>query len=344
MATDTITASTIPAVPNATRRVHVKHTTEYVYDRDIERSAHRLHLRPIHDRLQHEISHRLRIETDAGVESTDDCVEYEDVFGNGTIVAEITRPYRRMSITAESVVELLDVDPFFFPAVRSRPKFPVTWMPSERMMLAPYLTPVELPETQLEEISAYARQFVERNQNDLLETLFEVNLTLFREYAYVPQSTTIETTPFDVFTNKRGVCQDFANLMICMMRMLDIPARYVCGYVHTGNHGPTRAQSDSTHAWVQLYLPHAGWKAFDPTNGVLPTVDHVRLAVGRHFRETAPIAGTLYTPAVEQMRVDVEVTTLDPETGKVTDASKQSATTAAVAPTAAAGSALGGGA
>ena len=77
-----------------------------------------------------------------------------------------------------------------------------------------------------------------RNKYDLLETLFDINLTMFREFTYVPMSTTNETTPFEVLKSKRGVCQDFANLVICMARMLNIPARYVCGYLYTGNTGP----------------------------------------------------------------------------------------------------------
>jgi transglutaminase-like putative cysteine protease len=305
MATSEVSATATSG--HSIRRLGVRHTTAYVYDQQIPRSVHRLHLRPIHDRLQNVISHRLQIETDTGYDATVHGIEFNDVFGNATMLLDIQEPYRQLTIRAESIVDLLDVDPFCFPAVRARPKFPISWMPSERMMLAPYLTPVELPETQLEEISTFARQFVERNQNDLFETLFAVNLTLFREFQYAPLSTTLATTPFDVLTGKRGVCQDFANLMICMMRMLDIPARYVCGYVFTGNTGNARAQSDATHAWVELYLPHIGWKAFDPTNGVLPSTDHIRLAVGRHYREAAPVSGTLYSPANEQMTVDVEV-------------------------------------
>ena len=148
---------------------------------------------------------------------------------------------------------------------------------------------------------------MQRNNGDLLETLFAMNLTLNRDFSYQPCSTSIETTPYDVLVNKRGVCQDFANLFICMARMLNIPARYVCGYVYTGNTGENRAMSDASHAWVQLYLPNIGWKGFDPTNGTLPTTDHVRMAVGRHYRDTAPTAATLYTPAVENLRLDVEV-------------------------------------
>ena len=156
-------------------------------------------------------------------------VEFEDVFGNWASRLEILKPYTELSITSESVIELLDVDPFAFASMPIRPQFPLPWMPWERKMLDPYLHSVELPETQLKDLYDYAMSFVEANDHDLMETLFAINLTIFREYAYVTGSTNLQTTPYDVFVNKQGVCQDFANLFICLARLLNIPARYVCG-------------------------------------------------------------------------------------------------------------------
>jgi transglutaminase-like putative cysteine protease len=180
-------------------------------------------------------------------------------------------------------------------------------MPWERTMLAPYLTPVELPDTQLQELTDYAMSFVRRNNFDLMETLFALNLALYHDFSYTPSCTDLDTTPFQVYLTRRGVCQDFANLFITMARLLGIPARYVCGYLFTGNNHATRAQSDASHAWVQLYIPHIGWKDFDP-NGVLPQTDHVRVAYGRHYRDATPTTGTLYghSPA-ERMTIDVSV-------------------------------------
>ncbi len=290
----------LPLQPDK-RRLIVRHANHFTYDRPVERSVHRLHLRPIHDLWQTLASYKLSITVNTEI------IEFEDVFGNWTTRFEINQPYTELSITAESTIELLDTDPFAFAKLSTRPMFPVSWRPWELKMLAPYLAPIELPDTQLDEIYQYALGFMQRNNSDLLETLFAMNLTLNRDFAYQPCSTSLETTPYDVLVNKRGVCQDFANLMICMARMLNIPARYVCGYVYTGNTGVNRAMSDASHAWVQLYLPNIGWKGFDPTNGTLPTTDHVRMAVGRHYRDTAPTAATLYTPAVENLRLDVEV-------------------------------------
>ena len=172
---------------------------------------------------------------------------------------------------------------------------------------APYLTPAELPDTQLQELYDYGMGFVTRNNGDLMETLFAINLSLFRDYQYLPGCTNLGTSPFEVYRTRSGVCQDFTNLFITMARLLGIPARYVCGYIYTGNNAGTRAGSDQAHAWIELYIPHIGWKGFDPTNGVLPQTDHVRVAVGRNFRDATPTAGTLYSKANETMRVEVEV-------------------------------------
>jgi transglutaminase-like putative cysteine protease len=215
-----------------------------------------------------------------------------------------------LTIAAESFVELLDVDPFSFANLPIRPpSFPLVWMPWERTMLAPYLNPVELPDTQLQELTDYAMGFVNRNNGDLMETLFAINLSLYHDYEYIPGCTDLGTTPYDVFVSRSGVCQDFTNLFITLARLLGIPARYVCGYIYTGNTGGlARASSDASHAWVQLYIPNVGWKGFDPTNGVLPQTDHVRVAYGRHYRDATPTSGTIYGKAVnERMTIDVEV-------------------------------------
>jgi transglutaminase-like putative cysteine protease len=287
-----------------TRRLRITHTTRYEYDRPVARSVQKVHLRPITDWKQTVLSHSLH------VDQPNAAVEYEDVFGNWFTRFELKSPYDRLTIAATSEVQVLDVNPFHFEAGVERLRFPVVWMPWEQMMLAPYLQPFELPDTQLQALYDYAMGFVTRNKGDLMETLFAINLELFRNYRYVPGTTTLNTTAFQVFQTRRGVCQDFANLFITMARLLGLPARYVCGYVYTGNNAEARAQSDASHAWLQLYLPRIGWKGFDPTNGVLPHVDHVRVGYGRHWRDTAPTSGTLYGP-LGQERMHVDVTVVD---------------------------------
>jgi len=288
---------------NSIRRLRVRHVTRYAYDRIIERSTHRLHLRPVDDWKQTVVAHQLKISPRV------DEIEFEDVFGNWTTRFDVTKPYKQLTITADSVVEVMDSDPFEFAKLPIRPpSFPLVWMPWDWTMLAPYLTPDELPESQLRALYDYAMSFVKRTKGDLMETLFAINLTLFRQYKYVPGSTTVGTSPFDVMVQQCGVCQDFASLFIMLARLLGIPARYVCGYIYTGNNKNNgRSTSDASHAWVQLYIPNIGWKGFDPTNGVLPQTDHVRVAYGRHYLDATPTEGTLFGQANETMSLEVEV-------------------------------------
>ncbi len=270
------------------RRMSVVHRTSYRYDKPVERSSQVLRLTPIHDRLQSVVSHGIELSVDG--KSRD----YDDVFGNRVRRVEIDTPYAELTITARSIVDLLDTDPLSFRPLHKRWTIPLVWMPWQRHMLQPYLLPEELPDSELEELTEYAMSFVERNDYDLFDTLLDLNSTIKREYEYKPGVTTNHTTPFDVYTNRRGVCQDFSNLFICIARLLSVPARYVCGYVYTGPKHENTLQGEATHAWVQVYLPEVGWKGFDPTNGVMTQTDHVRVAVGRKRVDATPTAGAVF--------------------------------------------------
>jgi transglutaminase-like putative cysteine protease len=181
-------------------------------------------------------------------------------------------------------------------------------MPWQRQALNPFLLPVELPETELGELAEYAMSFVKRNEYDLLDTLLDINDTIFREYAYQQGTTNVSTTAFETYAHRRGVCQDFANLFICLARLLGVPARYVCGYIYTGPKNANQVQSEASHAWVQVYLPQVGWKGFDPTNGILTQTEHVRVAVGRNYLDATPTSGTIFLGGGgETLAVEVKV-------------------------------------
>jgi transglutaminase-like putative cysteine protease/predicted glutamine amidotransferase len=302
-----------PVAPNIARpsradvrRFDVRHRTTYRYTKPVEKSTHLFRLVPMHDRLQSVLFH----ETTLSVEGQER--EYEDVFGNRVKRVLIDTPFTELTIDARSRVELLDTDPLSFRPLRARSTIPLVWMPWQRHMLQPFLLPPELPDTQLMDLTEYAMSFVERNDYDLLDTLLDLNWTIHKEYEYRQGTTNVFTTPFEVYTTRRGVCQDFANLFICLARLLGVPARYVCGYIYTGPKNPNQVQSEASHAWVQVYLPEVGWKGFDPTNGVLTQTDHVRVSVGRSYVDATPTSGTLYVGGGgETLEVDVRCEPLD---------------------------------
>jgi transglutaminase-like putative cysteine protease/predicted glutamine amidotransferase len=289
------------------RRFDVTHRTVYKYTKAIERSEHTWRLTPSHDRLQNVISHELNVSVPGHQR------DYEDVFGNRVRRMQIETPFDEMVIEAKSVVDVLDTDPLGFGPLRVSSTIPLVWMPWQRQVLDPYLLAVELPESQLADLAEYAMSFVKRNDSNLLDTLLDINHTIYREYAYKQGETTLATSAYDVYVNRRGVCQDFANLMICLARLLGVPARYVVGYVYTGPKNAAKTtntlQSEASHAWVQLYLPQVGWKGFDPTNGILTQTDHVRVAVGRNYIDATPTSGVIYLGGggVETLTVDVRV-------------------------------------
>jgi transglutaminase-like putative cysteine protease/predicted glutamine amidotransferase len=288
------------------RRLSVVHRTVYRYAKPVERSAHLLRLEPVHDKLQTLLDYKLHVSV-AGQERS-----YQDVFGNQARKIALDTPFSELAIEARSSVELLDTDPLGFRPLRERTKIPLVWMPWQWHMLQPFLLPPELPESELRELSGYAMSFVERNDYDLLDTLLDMNGSIFGEYAYRQGLTTISTTPFQVYASRCGVCQDFANLFICLARLLGVPARYVCGYIYTGEKSPNHLQSEASHAWVQVYLPEVGWKGLDPTNGILTQTSHIRVAVGRSYVDATPTSGTIYVGGGgETLEVDVRVAPIE---------------------------------
>ena len=308
--TNTIAARPVVA---PVRQLAVVHRTVYRYARAVERSTHTLRLEPAQDHLQRLLSHELLVTVDGAPLSTRQGIAYDDVFGNRAQRLLIERPYSELRIESRAAVELRDTNPLSFRPLRARSSIPLAWMPWQRQILQPFLLPPELPESELNELLDYAMSFVKRNDSDLLETLLDINTTIFREYAYRQGSTSVATTPFEVYVNRYGVCQDFTNLFICLARLLSVPARYVCGYIYTGATHANQRQGDASHAWVQVYLPEVGWKGFDPTNGILTQTDHVRVAVGRNYVDATPTSGTIYVGGgSEMLSVNVSVVPVVP--------------------------------
>ncbi|MBI2945625.1 MAG: class II glutamine amidotransferase [Candidatus Wallbacteria bacterium] len=291
--------------PLEKRVLEISHSTVYRYAQPVERSSHVLRLQPLFDERQRVMDYALEI---APAETA---WAFIDVFGNRAHQLEFVSPYSELRVTCRSRVMLLKAPSLGHGS--SRTTMPLVWMPWQRQMMNPYLLPPELPESQLRELDRYAMSFAQRQDNDLVAILDDINETIAREFAYVTNSTNLETTPFDVYVSRRGVCQDFANLFVCLARLLGIPARYRVGYIFTGGDYANKVQSDASHAWVEVYLPHHGWRGYDPTNACVADMNHVRVACGRNFRDATPTSGTIYKGGGgETLWVDVRVTEVSP--------------------------------
>ncbi len=268
--------------------MNVSHETTYHYRMPVERSTHLLRLRPVQDRFQELLEFKLEVSVEGRRQ------EFQDVYGNSILQLEVEKPFTEMVVRSFSRVRLTEGPARWFTLAPKREELPVVWMPGQRQTMLPFLLPPELPETQLKELTEYAMGFAQRNDMVLLDTLMDMNQTIHDDYAYVTGSTHNNTTPFEVYTSRQGVCQDFANLFICLARLLNLPARYRVGYIYTGGNYENKIWSEASHAWVELYLPNCGWCGFDPTNGSIVDLDHVRVACGRNYLDATPTSGTLY--------------------------------------------------
>lgn len=286
-----------------TRTYIVTHETVYRYLTPVDTSTHTVRLQPVRDLGQDVREYKLEISPPG------QSFSYDDVFGNHVLSFQITQPYRELWVRSRARVTTHRLDAHS--NLRST-RIPLVWMPWQRQMMNPFLLPPELPESELRELSSFAMSFAARRKYDLLETLVDMNKTLNHDFRYIPGVTTLETSPFDVYTQRRGVCQDFANLFICLARLLGVPARYRVGYIYTGAGYENQMQSEASHAWAEVYLPEVGWRGFDPTNGCLADLDHIRVASGRNYRDATPTAGTLYSGGEgEQLDVTVRVERID---------------------------------
>jgi transglutaminase-like putative cysteine protease len=138
----------------------------------------------------------------------------------------------------------------------------------------------------------------------------EVMRRIKHDFTYEVGATTVTTTPSMSFSLRRGVCQDFAHIMISGLRGLGLPAAYVSGYLRTvPRSGATRLEgADAMHAWVKVWCGRdAGWQEFDPTNGMRASNDHITVGYGRDYSDVAPIVGVLKTTGgqVGDQAVDV---------------------------------------
>ena len=142
----------------------------------------------------------------------------------------------------------------------------------------------------------------------------KLNDYIFTHFQYIKGITSVETTLEEVWNLKAGVCQDFAHLLLVMLRKIEIPARYVSGYVCPNKSG-MRGEG-ATHAWVEAYIPFYGWLGFDPTNNCNVNGMHVRLAVGRSFSNCSPVKGTYKGTSSHTLEVGVSVSYEDGRTSE----------------------------
>lgn len=164
-------------------------------------------------------------------------------------------------------------------------------------------------------IKRYARKSFTKNRS-LYEAAFELMQRIFEDFDFVSGFTNIATPLDEVMKEKKGVCQDFAQVAIACFRSMGLPARYVSGYIETiPPEGKEKlVGTDASHAWFSVYIPGQGWFDFDPTNNQIPKNQHIVVAHGRDYLDVTPLKGVIYSTGKNEMEVSVDIrpAVLDP--------------------------------
>ena len=160
-------------------------------------------------------------------------------------------------------------------------------------------------------LADYARLSFPANR-PLLEAVHDLMQRIYQDLKFVPGVTTIATPLSEVLQKRRGVCQDYAHLMVGCLRAQGLAARYVSGYIETiPPPGQEKLQgADASHAWCSVFVPGLGWVDFDPTNNLIPTDQHLYLGWGRDFSDVTPLKGVFFSTGNHKLKVSVDVSRL----------------------------------
>lgn len=293
-------------------RLAITHDTRYRYSPLVQTAQHMAHLQPANTPCQQVLSHWLQIDPEARVQ------HHIDAFLNHRAYWALTNPHDGLWVRAHS-----DIDTCAIPMVSANQ----SWESVREhfryrggqagdvhsgFVFGSHHAPVHGA------FLAYAQSCF-RPGRPLMQAAQDLTARMHSEFRYESESTDINTPALEALSAKRGVCQDFAHILLACLRSLGLPARYVSGYVLTE---PPPGQvrlvgSDASHAWASVYLPelatHAcqGWFDLDPTNNrcglASPGLDYVRLAVGRDFADVSPLRGVLQGGGAHTLEVAVTV-------------------------------------
>lgn len=287
-------------------RYRICHVTHYRYSESVSSSQHDVHLLPRHLPHQRCLSAEIAV-----VPAPVVCHERADYYGNRANHIALATSHTELVVTARSQVEVTPRPPLIAAddvpweiAVTNlaEPHCDLDLVAQEMVFPSPFVVPWP-------DLAAYAGLSFPAGR-PLLDACIDLMGRMRRDFVYDPGATTIATPIVEVFQERRGVCQDFAHLMIACLRALRLSALYVSGYlVTTPPPGQPRLQgADASHAWLAVWSPRFGFVDLDPTNNLLPSEAHIALAIGRDFGDVTPLRGVILGGGHHELHVGVDVT------------------------------------
>jgi transglutaminase-like putative cysteine protease len=277
----------------------IRHITRFRYGSPISESVMEVRMQPRTEGGQRCLDFRLHTSPRAQI------LGYRDDLGNAVHHFDVPGSHTLLTITAEALVEVTPQPPL--PLVLE----PAAWTDLDALAatdahwfeLAPshFAQPTAL-------LREFARELRLERRADPLTTLRALTADVYDSFAYAAQMTHVHSPIDDALRSRQGVCQDFAHIMIALVRELGVPCRYVSGYLFHRHEDHDRSADDATHAWVEALLPGLGWVGFDPTNNI-PVLDrHIRVALGRDYADVPPTRGVFKGKTDSTLEVAVRVT------------------------------------
>jgi transglutaminase-like putative cysteine protease len=277
----------------------VRHITRFRYASPVRESVMELRMQPRSEGNQ--ALRNFQISTSPRAQ----LFAYTDNFGNAVYHFNVLREHSELRIETQSVLEM---------------KEPIPLPPALDVLEWDRYNPFNLTgeHYDLLEETAFARSSPQleafwaannltKPDGDPLTALKRLNGVIYSAFDYEVGVTQVHSPIEQALDAKRGVCQDFAHIMIATVRRWGVPARYVSGYLHHSRRDKDRSGDDATHAWIEAYMPSIGWVGFDPTNNILAGDRHIRAAVGRDYADVPPTRGTFKGDVASELGVSVTV-------------------------------------
>ena len=280
----------------------VRHTTTFRYEPAVRESVMEVRLQPRSDGEQRCLNFVLNVDPAANV------MQYRDFMGNVVHHFDIAGKHAMVKVTAQSAVEVQNV-------AEPRAADSGDWADLDAQVEGNDYWEMLLP-SHFAQSSAALEQLAaelgcERRGNPL-GLLTELNEAIYKLFAYVPNSTKVDSPIAEALETRQGVCQDFAHIMIALVRGVKIPCRYVSGYMfHRDDTERDRSLEGASHAWIEALVPRLGWVAFDPTNNLVGGDRHIRVAIGRDYADVPPTRGVYKGEAQSELSVAVTVSPAD---------------------------------
>ncbi len=293
-------------------QLEITHETHYAYQPAVETAQHVAHLRPPSTPHQQLLSHTLTI-----TPTPSQLTQSPDVYGNLCSFFALQAVHDELNVVARSLVRtslpVWPVSAMTWEQVRERFRYRAGAQfnaASEFVFASPYVP-------RHPDFLAYAKPSFAPGV-PLLAAAQNLMERIYDDFTYSSESTEVNTPAVEALALRKGVCQDFAHIMVACCRAMGLPARYVSGYLltHPAPGQPRLIGSDASHAWASVYVPDQsgdlGWSDFDPTNNRAPGDDYVTLATGRDYSDVSPMRGVIHGGASHILSVAVTVMPLEP--------------------------------